>query len=72
MTEHPQAVAGILVELSNDLWCQYVLMPEEEGNDPSSLHNQETKGTIERITLSFGWPNPTPSANTSRKQARVE
>lgn len=54
MTEHPQAVAGILVALSNDLWCQYVLMSEEEGNDPSSLHNQETKGTIERITLSFG------------------
>lgn len=39
--------------VNDDLWCQQVFMPEEEGSDPGSLHNQETKGTIEEITLSF-------------------
>lgn len=33
---------------------QQFFTSEKEGSDPSSLHDQETKGTVERITLSFG------------------
>lgn len=34
--------------------CQQFFTSEEEGSDPSSLHDQETKGAAERIPLSFG------------------